>query len=256
MRAVAGRLRRRRLRRRRAPHEGPRRRHVVRGGHHRRATSRRPSRPVVTGPSRLSPTSTRFDIAIITVPTPLLDGVPDLTFIDEAGCQLAPLLTEGATVVLESTTYPGTTEERLCPVLERGLRPEGRAGLPPRLQPRAHRSRQQDVDARQHAEGRERHRRGEPGQGQGVLRRHRRHHRAGEEPEGSGADQAPGEHLPAREHRARERAGHVRVRPRHRRVGRHRRRLHQALRLPPLHPRTRRGWPLPPRRSQLPAAGR
>jgi UDP-N-acetyl-D-mannosaminuronic acid dehydrogenase/UDP-N-acetyl-D-glucosamine dehydrogenase len=62
----------------------------------------------------------RFDIAVITVPTPLREGIPDLTFIDVAGEQLAPLLTAGATVVLESTTYPGTTEERLAPILEAG----------------------------------------------------------------------------------------------------------------------------------------
>src|SRR5690606_1227684 len=60
----------------------------------------------------------RFDVAIITVPTPLREGIPDLTFIDVAGAQLAPLLKKGATVVLESTTYPGTTEERLAPILE------------------------------------------------------------------------------------------------------------------------------------------
>lgn len=62
----------------------------------------------------------RFDVAVITVPTPLSDGAPDLTFIDRAGEQLAPLLSAGATVVLESTTYPGTTEERLAPILEAG----------------------------------------------------------------------------------------------------------------------------------------
>ncbi|MEO6317625.1 MAG: nucleotide sugar dehydrogenase [Acidimicrobiales bacterium] len=62
----------------------------------------------------------RFDVAVITVPTPLREGIPDLTFIDSAGAQLAPLLTAGATVVLESTTYPGTTEERLAPILEAG----------------------------------------------------------------------------------------------------------------------------------------
>ena len=37
----------------------------------------------------------RFDVAVITVPTPLREGIPDLTFIDEAGAQLAPLLTRG-----------------------------------------------------------------------------------------------------------------------------------------------------------------
>jgi UDP-N-acetyl-D-glucosamine dehydrogenase len=61
-----------------------------------------------------------FDVAVITVPTPLTEGAPDLSFIDLAGRQLAPLLRPGATVVLESTTYPGTTEERLAPLLEAG----------------------------------------------------------------------------------------------------------------------------------------
>ncbi|MCW2599997.1 MAG: Nucleotide sugar dehydrogenase [Frankiales bacterium] len=59
-----------------------------------------------------------FDIAVITVPTPLREGVPDLSYIDAAAGRLARCLSPGATVVLESTTYPGTTEELLCPVLE------------------------------------------------------------------------------------------------------------------------------------------
>ncbi|MEX0666282.1 MAG: nucleotide sugar dehydrogenase [Acidimicrobiia bacterium] len=64
-----------------------------------------------------------FDVAVITVPTPLRDGNPDLSFIEAAGRDLAPKLTPGALVVLESTTYPGTTEELLGPVLEEsGLR--------------------------------------------------------------------------------------------------------------------------------------
>jgi UDP-N-acetyl-D-mannosaminuronic acid dehydrogenase/UDP-N-acetyl-D-glucosamine dehydrogenase len=61
-----------------------------------------------------------FDVAVVTVPTPLHDGLPDLRFIEEAAATLAPLVSEGATVVLESTTYPGTTEELLVPILERG----------------------------------------------------------------------------------------------------------------------------------------
>jgi UDP-N-acetyl-D-glucosamine dehydrogenase len=62
----------------------------------------------------------RFDVAVVTVPTPLAEGAPDLSFIEEAARVLAPLLTEGATVVLESTTYPGTTEELFGPILEAG----------------------------------------------------------------------------------------------------------------------------------------
>jgi UDP-N-acetyl-D-glucosamine dehydrogenase len=61
-----------------------------------------------------------FDIAVITVPTPLREGAPDLSFIEEAARGLSRHLKEGATVILESTTYPGTTEELLVPILEQG----------------------------------------------------------------------------------------------------------------------------------------
>jgi UDP-N-acetyl-D-glucosamine dehydrogenase len=61
-----------------------------------------------------------FDVAVISVPTPLREGNPDLTYIEEAGHALAPFLQKDATVVLESTTYPGTTEELLAPILEDG----------------------------------------------------------------------------------------------------------------------------------------
>jgi UDP-N-acetyl-D-glucosamine dehydrogenase len=61
-----------------------------------------------------------FDIAVITVPTPLRDGIPDLAYIESAARTLARFLRPGATVVLESTTYPGTTEELVAPILEEG----------------------------------------------------------------------------------------------------------------------------------------
>jgi UDP-N-acetyl-D-glucosamine dehydrogenase len=60
-----------------------------------------------------------FDVAVITVPTPLREGAPDLSFIEQATRGLAQQLTEGATVILESTTYPGTTEELVVPILEK-----------------------------------------------------------------------------------------------------------------------------------------
>ena len=59
-----------------------------------------------------------FDVAVISVPTPLNEGSPDLSYIEDAARALAPLLTKGATVILESTTYPGTTEELVAPILE------------------------------------------------------------------------------------------------------------------------------------------
>jgi len=71
-------------------------------------------------PSSESRACAGFDVAIITVPTPLTEGVPDLSHIEDAGRLLARFLRPGTTVVLESTTYPGTTEELLAPILEAG----------------------------------------------------------------------------------------------------------------------------------------
>ena len=61
-----------------------------------------------------------FDVVVVSVPTPLAEGTPDLTHITDAGQVVALHLRAGATVVLESTTYPGTTEELLLPLLEDG----------------------------------------------------------------------------------------------------------------------------------------
>lgn len=61
-----------------------------------------------------------FDVAVISVPTPLREHAPDLSCIESAANTLAPRLRRGATVVLESTTYPGTTEEIVVPLLESG----------------------------------------------------------------------------------------------------------------------------------------
>ena len=66
-----------------------------------------------------------FDVAVITVPTPLQEGVPDLSFIETAAGDLVPHLRPGVLVVLESTTYPGTTEELLRPALEQSGRRAG-----------------------------------------------------------------------------------------------------------------------------------
>jgi UDP-N-acetyl-D-glucosamine dehydrogenase len=65
-----------------------------------------------------------FDIAVITVPTPLREGAPDLSHVEAAAEVLARRLRTGTLVVLESTTYPGTTDELVRPILERasGLR--------------------------------------------------------------------------------------------------------------------------------------
>ncbi|QXC61329.1 nucleotide sugar dehydrogenase [Aquihabitans sp. G128] len=59
-----------------------------------------------------------FDIAVISVPTPLKEGSPDLSYIEASAAELGRRLTKGACVILESTTYPGTTEELVAPLLE------------------------------------------------------------------------------------------------------------------------------------------
>jgi UDP-N-acetyl-D-glucosamine dehydrogenase len=61
-----------------------------------------------------------FDVAVITVPTPLREGAPDLSYVEQSARMLARFIRPGATVVLESTTYPGTTEELVGPILEEG----------------------------------------------------------------------------------------------------------------------------------------
>jgi UDP-N-acetyl-D-glucosamine dehydrogenase len=61
-----------------------------------------------------------FRTALVCVPTPLRDGFPDVHFIENAARMLGSHLTRGACVVLESTTYPGTTEEIFAPILEAG----------------------------------------------------------------------------------------------------------------------------------------
>jgi nucleotide sugar dehydrogenase len=55
---------------------------------------------------------------IIAVPTPLEGHVPDLTMVTTAAEAIGAHLTAGQLVVLESTTYPGTTEEVVLPILE------------------------------------------------------------------------------------------------------------------------------------------
>ena len=71
-------------------------------------------------------TLAEMDAVIICVPTPLDEyHEPDLSFIINTAHAIAPHLHAGQLVVLESTTYPGTTEEVLVPILEA----ENRNGL-------------------------------------------------------------------------------------------------------------------------------
>lgn len=79
------------------------------------------------------------DVVVIAVPTPLRDGTPDLSLVRTAAVQVAGALKEDQLVVLESTTYPGTTEEVIRPILEEGGLRAGRdfalAYSPERIDP-------------------------------------------------------------------------------------------------------------------------
>ena len=68
----------------------------------------------------------QMDVVIICVPTPLNEyHEPDLSYVTGTVRSIAPHLREGQLIILESTTYPGTTEEVVVPLLEA----ENRAGL-------------------------------------------------------------------------------------------------------------------------------
>ena len=63
----------------------------------------------------------QMDVVIICVPTPLNEyHEPDLSYITGTVRSIAPHLQEGQLIILESTTYPGTTEEVVVPLLEQG----------------------------------------------------------------------------------------------------------------------------------------
>ena len=62
-----------------------------------------------------------MDVVIICVPTPLNEyHEPDLSYVTGTVKSIAPHLREGQLVILESTTYPGTTDEIVVPLLEKG----------------------------------------------------------------------------------------------------------------------------------------
>lgn len=69
-------------------------------------------------PSSEARACAEFHTAVITVPTPLREGVPDLSYIEKAATTVAQFVRPGCCVILESTTYPGTTEELVIPILE------------------------------------------------------------------------------------------------------------------------------------------
>ena len=93
------------------------------------------------------------DSVNICVPTPLgKTRDPDISYIQAAVDAIAPRLHRGMLVILESTTYPGTTEEVILPMLLGG-RPGGGRGLLPGLLARARRPGQPDLQHQEHPQG-------------------------------------------------------------------------------------------------------
>jgi UDP-N-acetyl-D-glucosamine dehydrogenase len=71
-------------------------------------------------PSASADACAGFDVAVITVPTPLREGLPDLAYVEAASRTLSHYLRPDATVIVESTSYPGTTQEQVLAWLEDG----------------------------------------------------------------------------------------------------------------------------------------
>jgi UDP-N-acetyl-D-glucosamine dehydrogenase len=104
-----------------------------------------PSERLAALDGRLSATGSYADLGdcdavIICVPTPLTNSrEPDLSYMVDSATSLASVLKKGQIVVLESTTYPGTTRERLKPILEESGLAAGRdfhlAFSPERIDP-------------------------------------------------------------------------------------------------------------------------
>ena len=171
------------------------------------------------------------DVIVLCLPTPLTDGTPDLTMVLTAAEDVARTLRPGVLVVLESTTYPGTTEELLRPILEESGLVAGRdfalAYSPERIDP-GNREHRLDTTPKVVAGLTDRCR-----ELAGVVLLHvRAHHRDDVDAPRGRDGQADREHLPPGEHRARERAGGARPRPRRRHLGVAARRRDQAVRLP------------------------
>ena len=192
------------------------------------------------------------DAIVIAVPTPLSrQHEPDLSYVEATADAIARTLRPGQLVVLESTTWPGTTEEVLRPRLERGGLKSGvdffLAFSPEREDPG-----NREFSTATIPKDRRRRRAGGAGARDRVLRRARREHRAGLLHRDGGSGEADGEHLPRGQHRARERVEARLRRDGHRRLGGHRGGEDEAVRLHAVLSWARARRPLHPDRPVLP----
>jgi len=125
-----------------------------------------------------------MDAVIICVPTPLNEyHEPDLSYITDTTHSIAPHLRAGQLVVLESTTYPGTTEEVMIPILEKenkgGLKAARDGALFRRILAGTRRSRQHQRCTTRYPEGDWRSEPAGLGTRRGAVRRHLQPHCAG-----------------------------------------------------------------------------
>jgi UDP-N-acetyl-D-glucosamine dehydrogenase len=77
--------------------------------------------------TKLSDAVPQSDVAIVCVPTPLMKSkIPDLSFLKSVAKSLSGLLSDYKLVIVESTSYPGTTKEVFQPLLERAGKKAGK----------------------------------------------------------------------------------------------------------------------------------
>jgi len=169
------------------------------------------------------------DAIFICVPTPLgAHREPDNSYIHDTARAIASRLRPGQMVVLESTTYPGTTEQEVLPILEQsGLSCPGDFLLA--FLPRARGPRPQGLQHQDHSQAGGRREPGLHGGGRRVVRGLPRARHPSQPRARRGVGQAAGEHLPLGEHRFGERAEDDPRPHGHRRLGSCPRRRHQAL---------------------------
>ena len=139
-----------------------------------------------------------MDAVIICVPTPLNEyHEPDLSYVTGTVESIAPHVREGQLIVLESTTYPGTTEEIVVPLLEKGnrhglkvARKPRRSGCSRRVLTRARGPGQRNRGTPRYPQSRRWVRHGRCRACRRFLRHHLPPSRSGQQPVGRRDDQA------------------------------------------------------------------
>ena len=189
-----------------------------------------------------------LDAVSICVPTPLRKtGDPDMSFIVSAAQELAKYIHPGMVIVLESTTYPGTTRELVQPMLEAGGLKVGEDILPG-IFARTGGPGTQGLHHAQHPQGDGRHHARMQGCGNSLVQHGDPKGGSGQQRRGGGNVQDPGKHLSHDQYRAGERTGVDLRQARFGCMGSGRSRCHQALWVHEVHTGTRSRRALHPHR--------